>query len=186
MHLEKQLLRKCEIAPIDSVASPLGYRTEYTKSSEKDFDGRFEWLPMTSEIRIDSEQTDITLKSVANTNLLIGNNEYPEKGVVNTINTNKGKLFSLQKSKKEEGWYDPNYVNFKGAFDFDPETQRDFALISSKVTGVSPSENGRSRQVNMYTFIITFLSLSLLIPFSYNINIRCAPEKPRCYGEKHD
>ena len=127
---------KCEIAPIDSVASPLGYRTEYTKSSEKDFNGRFEWLPISSETRIDSEQTEITLQSVANTNLLVGNNEYPEKGVVNTINTNKGKLFSLQKSKKEEGWYDPNYVNFKGAFDFDPETQRDFALISSKVTGV--------------------------------------------------
>ena len=50
---------KCEINPIDSVASPLGYRTEYTKSSEKDFDGRFEWLPMTSETRIDSEQTEI-------------------------------------------------------------------------------------------------------------------------------
>ena len=127
---------KCEINPIDSVASPLGYRTEYTKSSEKDFDGRFEWLPMTSETRIDSEQTEISLKPVANTNLLVGNNEYPEKGVVNTINTNKGKLFTLVKAKKEEGWYDPNFVNYKGAFDFDPETQRDFALISSKVTGV--------------------------------------------------
>ena len=127
---------KCEIEPIDSVASPLGYRTEYTKSSEKDFDGRFEWLPMTSETRIDSEQTEITLKPVANTNLLVGNNEYPEKGVVNTINTNKGKLFTLFKSKKEEGWYDPNFVNYKGAFDFDSDTQRDFALISSKVTGV--------------------------------------------------
>lgn len=127
---------KCEIEPIDSVASALGYRTEYTKSSEKDFDGRFEWLPMTSETRIDSEQTEITLKPVANTNLLVGNNEYPEKGVVNTINTNKGKLFTLFKSKKEEGWYDPNFVYYKGAFDFDPESQRDFALISSKVTGV--------------------------------------------------
>lgn len=126
----------CEINPIDSVASPLGYRTEYTKSSEKDFDGRFEWLPMASETRIDSEQTEITLKLVENTNLLVGNNEYPEKGVVNTINTNRGKLFTLVKAKKEEGWYDPNFVNYKGAFDFDLESQRNFALISSKVTGV--------------------------------------------------
>lgn len=127
---------KCQIEPIDSIASPLGYRTEYTRASEKDFDGRFEWVPTTSETRIDSEQTEITLKSVSNTNLLVGNNEYPEKGVVNTINTNKGKLFTLQQSRNEEGWYDPNYVNFKGAFDFDPKTQRNFALISSKVTGV--------------------------------------------------
>lgn len=127
---------KCEIKPIDNVASPLGYRTEYSKSSEKDFDGRFDWLPMVSETRIDSDQTEIILKSVDKTNLLIGNNEYPEKGVVNTINTNKDKLFSLVQSKKHEGWYDSNYVNFEQDFDFDDETRKEFALISSKITGV--------------------------------------------------
>lgn len=127
---------KSEIKPIDNVASPLGYRTEYSKSSEKDFDGRFDWLPMASETRIDSDQTEIVLKSVDKTNLLIGNNEYPEKGVVNTINTNKDKLFSLVKSKRHEGWYDSNYVNYKQEFDFDDETRKDFALISSKITGV--------------------------------------------------
>ena len=126
----------CEIKPIDNVASPLGYRTEYTRASEKDFDGRFDWLPMTSETRIDSDQTEITLKSIENTNLLIGNNEYPEKGVVNTINTNKDQLFSLIKSKRHEGWYDSNYVNFKPEFEFDDASRKEFALISSKITGV--------------------------------------------------
>lgn len=127
---------ECGIKPIDNVASPLGYRTEYSKSSEKDFDGRFDWLPMTSETRIDSDQTEICLKPIDNTNLLIGNNEYPEKGVVNTINTNQDKLFPLVKSKRHEGWYDSNYVNFKQEFDFDDETRKEFALIASKITGV--------------------------------------------------
>lgn len=120
-----------EIKPFENVASPLGYRTDY--NNQKDFNGRFEWLPMTSETRIDSNQTEITLKSVANTNLLVGNNEYPEKGVVNTINTNKGELFTLQKSKKEAGWYDPELCK---ELDLVPETQKQFVLISSKVTGV--------------------------------------------------
>ncbi|WP_307771286.1 DEAD/DEAH box helicase [uncultured Treponema sp.] len=127
---------KSEIKPIENVASPLGYRTEYRKIAEKDFDGRFDWLSMTSEIRIDSEQTEIELKEVKTTNLLLGNNEYPEKGVVNTINTNKGKLFSVVKANKEPGWYDPNYVLSKVDFDFDESSRKDFALISSKITGV--------------------------------------------------
>ena len=125
---------KCEIAPIENVASPLGYRTEY--NIEQDFDGRFEWMPKTSETKIDSEQTDILLKRVINSNLLIGNNEIPEKGVVTTINTNKGKLFSLVPSKKEEGWYDPDYVIGKSDFNFDESSRKEFALISSKITGV--------------------------------------------------
>ena len=54
----------------------------------------------------------------------------------NTINTNKDKLFSLVQSKKHEGWYDSNYVNFEQDFDFDDETRKEFALISSKITGV--------------------------------------------------
>ena len=127
---------KSEIKPIDNVASPLGYRTEYIRKSEKDFDGRFDWLPMTSETRIDSNQTDINLKQVSKSNILIGNNEYPEKGVVNTINTNKNQLFSLVRSKKHEGWYNPDYVIFKDEFDFDYNNPKDFALISSKITGV--------------------------------------------------
>jgi len=127
---------KCEIIPIENVASPLGYRTEYTRDAEKDFDGRFEWMPMTSETRIDSEQTNILLKPVINSNLLIGNNAVPEKGVVTTINTNKGKLFSLVRSKKEEGWYAPDYVINKSDFKFNEESRKAFALISSKITGV--------------------------------------------------
>lgn len=127
---------KCEIAPIENVASPLGYRTEYTRSAEKDFDGRFEWMPMTSETKIDSEQTNIILKPVIDSNLLIGNNEIPKKGVVTTINTNKGKLFSLVPSKEEKGWYDPNYVINKSDFNFDENSRKEFALISSKITGV--------------------------------------------------
>lgn len=127
---------KCQINPIENVASPLGYRTEYGKAAIKDFDGRFDWLPVASETRIDSKQTEIKLKEIASTNLLIGNNEYPEKGVVNTINTNQDNLFSLVKAKKQEGWYDSEVVKYKTDFDFDDDTRKDFALISSKVTGV--------------------------------------------------
>ena len=138
--VDKNVEDKCpicntEIQPINNVASPLGYRTEFSKSAVKDFDGRFEWLPMTSETRIDSDQTEIELKSVANTNLLIGNNEYPEKGVVNTINTNQGQLFSLVKSNKHEGWYDSNCVIYQKDFAFDDASRKEFALISSKITG---------------------------------------------------
>lgn len=39
-------------------------------------------------------------------------------------------------SKKEEGWYDPNYVINKSDFNFDENSRKEFALISSKITGV--------------------------------------------------
>ena len=125
---------KSEINPIDDVATPLGYLTDY--KNKTDFDGRFEWMPMVSETRIDTEQTEITLKGLPNTNLFVGNNEYPEKGVVSTINTNKGNLFSLVRSKKYAGWYDSDYITFKKDFDFDESTRTSFALLSSKITGV--------------------------------------------------
>ena len=128
-----------EITPIPDIASPRGYRTEYDDNgnfiAQKDFNGRFDWLPMQSETRIDSEQTEVNLHNVANTNIYMGNNEYPEKGVVTSINTNQDKLFKLVKSRKYAGWYDKNYVRYYD-FDFDDSSEKTFALITSKVTGV--------------------------------------------------
>ena len=143
----------CErhIEPISNIASPLGYRTEYSSVADKDFDGRFEWIPITSETRIDSEQTEINLKPIKGTNLLIGNNDYPEKGVVNTINTNKNNLFSLVKSKKCKGWFDSESVQYPKNFDFDEQTRKHFALICSKVTGVLEiCINESNSDINLY------------------------------------
>lgn len=124
---------KCEIKPFDNVASPLGYRTEYGIS--KDFDGRFEWMPMTSETRIDSKQTDFRLVPISGTNILIGNNESPEKGVVNTINTNQDNQFSLVQSHADGGWYDSAYIKFPEKLKLDTMPKK-FVLIATKVTGV--------------------------------------------------
>ncbi len=115
------------------VATPTGFRTDFS-SAPKDFNGRFDWNAETSETSIDSEKTKVALNRVNNSNLLIGNNKYPHEGIVNTLNTNSGKLFSLQKSKKYSGWYSPE--DTPKYFELNPDITREVALISTKVTGV--------------------------------------------------
>lgn len=113
------------------VCSPKGYCVDFN-ATVKDFNGRFEWVPMTSVSSIDPKRSDIRMKSLKNSNLLFGINELPEKGVINTINTNQGKGFNVRKTK-DNGWLDLSLAEPGHVFIGE---QKNVVLMASKVTGV--------------------------------------------------
>ncbi|MEL3907967.1 MAG: helicase-related protein [Treponemataceae bacterium] len=115
-----------------AVANPQGFRTDFRQ--ENDFNGRFEWNLQTSEVSIDSKKTEVELKEVSETNLLVGNNEHPHTGIVNTLNTNGGDLFRIQWSDRYSCWISPDHVETD--FRLQQNTERRIALLSPKVTGV--------------------------------------------------
>lgn len=114
------------------ICSPKGYCVNFSEIP-KDFDGNFSWNPIKISSRLDAEVTrEIELKSVEKTNLKIGNNIVPDKGVVRTINTNNGELFHIRKTS-ENGWVNPDLVNFK----ISPQAEeKRIALVTTKITGI--------------------------------------------------
>lgn len=117
-----------------NVATPEGFRTNFS-SKPIDFDGTFEWNAEHSDVSIDSEKTQVELNPVIESNLLLGNNKFPNTGVVNTLNTNSGEQFSVMNSKKyPTPLFSPAYT--PKDFDLDPNTEQKVVLISTKVTGV--------------------------------------------------
>lgn len=117
-----------------NVATPEGFRTDFN-TKPLDFDGRFEWNAERSDVSIDSGKTQVELAVVENSNLMIGNNKYPDNGVVNTLNTNGGEQFSIMHSKEHPiPWFSPEYT--QKYFKLDPDTEEKVVLISTKVTGV--------------------------------------------------
>ena len=124
------------------VVSPKGYRTTYFKDSLEDYKGRVEYKTISSTTEIDGAKTEITLKEVDNTNLFIGCNVTPEKGVINIVNNNNGEFFNVVKAKSknsrgylQNGWYDEKLARTAGV-DLDISQKDTFALIATKVTGI--------------------------------------------------
>lgn len=117
-----------------NVATPEGFRTDF-QSKPVDFDGSFEWNAERSDVSIDSGKTQVELTVVNNSNLKVGNNKYPDTGIVNTLNTNGGEQFSVMHSKEHPiPWFSPDYT--PKFFNLDPDTEEKVVLISTKVTGV--------------------------------------------------
>lgn len=117
-----------------NVATPEGFRTDF-QSKPVDFDGSFEWNAERSEVSIDSGKTQVDLTPVGDSNLMVGNNKFPDTGVVNTLNTNAGEQFTVMNSKKYTiPLFSPDYT--PAYFDLDPTTEQKVVLISTKVTGV--------------------------------------------------
>lgn len=117
-----------------NVATPEGFRTDF-QSKPVDFDGTFEWNAERSDVSIDSGKTQVELTVVGDSNLKVGNNKYPDTGVVNTLNTNGGEQFTIMHSKEHPiSWFSPDYT--PKFFNLDPETEEKVVLISTKVTGV--------------------------------------------------
>jgi Lhr-like helicase len=116
----------------DDICSPKGYCVDFS-APQKDFDGNFNWNPVKTNSRLDSEVTrEIELQFVEKTNLKLGNNEIPDKGVVRTINTNNGKLFGIRKTA-ENGWVVPDLAkDLKTSL----QSERQIALVTSKITGI--------------------------------------------------
>ena len=117
-----------------TVATPEGFRTDF-QSKTVDFDGTFEWNAERSDVSIDSGKTLVELTVVGDSNLKVGNNKYPDTGVVNTLNTNGGEQFTIMHSKEHPiPWFSPDYT--PRFFNLDSETEKKVVLISTKVTGV--------------------------------------------------
>jgi Lhr-like helicase len=115
----------------DDICSPKGYCVDFNETP-KDFDGNYNWHPVKINSRIDSSITEkIELRHIADTNLKMGNNVVPERGVVRTINTNNGELFTIRKIPNK-AWVVPDLVNMHTS----PATERRIALVATKITGV--------------------------------------------------
>jgi rubrerythrin len=115
------------------ICSPKGYCVDFSKIPD-DFDGNFNWNPIKINSRLDSEIThEIKLKTVDGKNIKLGNNIVPEKGVVRTINTNNGELFTVRNTS-ENGWVVPDLVKNSGIQL--QRTDRQIALVTTKITGI--------------------------------------------------
>lgn len=116
------------------VASPLGYCVDF-KAEVRDFNGRFEWLPMKSSVTLDVGKSEIVLHDLNNTNISFGVNRKPATGVVNTINTNKNKGFSVVNTNSN-GWVSSEHIAQPGCKLKKCSEEKNVSLMSSKVTGV--------------------------------------------------
>ena len=116
------------------VASPLGYCVDF-KEVPRDFNGRFEWLPMKSSITLDVGRSEIELHKLDRANISFGVNRKPASGVVNTINTNKNKGFSIINTS-DNGWVSTEHVTEHGCQLRTIGEGKNVSLMSSKVTGV--------------------------------------------------
>ncbi len=141
--LFKTISDKKEIVPCPScgnpltprlVASPLGYCVDF-KAEVRDFNGRFEWLPMKSSVTLDVGRSEIALRELNNANISFGVNRKPATGVVNTINTNKNRSFSVVKTL-DNGWVTSEHIMEHGCRLKAIGEEKYVSLMSSKVTGV--------------------------------------------------
>jgi rubrerythrin len=115
----------------DDICSPKGYCVDFNELP-KDFDGNFYWNPIKINTKLDSKVTrEINLRLVEKTNLKLGNNVIPDKGLVRTINTNNGNLFTIRKTKNNE-WVVPDLVKLPAL----PSSERHIALVTTKITGI--------------------------------------------------
>ena len=113
------------------VCAPKGYCVDFD-TPPKDFNGHFDWVPMNSVASIDLKRSDIKIQNLDKSNLSFGINVLPEKGVINTLNTNYGKGFTLRNTN-DNGWVDETLVSKNHKFIGEP---KNVVLMSSKVTGV--------------------------------------------------
>jgi Lhr-like helicase len=116
----------------DDICSPKGYCVDFNEVA-KDFDGNFNWNPVKINARLDSAVTgEISLHQVERSNIKLGNNIIPDKGVVRTINSNNGHLFTIRKTGNNT-WVVPDLVKGdRGS----PQSERHIALVASKITGI--------------------------------------------------
>jgi len=118
------------------VCSPLGYCVDFG-AVPKDYNGYYEWVSVHSDTSLDVNKSEIVRNRLETSNINYGINQIPEKGVINTINTNGGKCFEVSAaescSKERNGWVDPLLMS-RGSTVFGEKKK--VVLISSKVTGV--------------------------------------------------
>lgn len=110
-----------------NTCSPHGFCIDYREGG-KDFNGRFDYVPMRTDVVLDVQSRLDNKSTVANLNLKT--NTLPKTGLVHTINDNEGKLFEMRR-KPNSKMHIEAIKNDKTS----PEPVK-YALISSKTTGV--------------------------------------------------
>lgn len=126
---------ECEQDEIIKVkaCSPLGYCIDF-ENGTKDFNGNFDYNPVSTSISLDANSKLESKLEVKN--LFIKTNVSPREGLVHIINDNNKMLFKIGKLNNTK-----QYV-MRSAFDTKRQTslklynEKDFVLISSKTTGV--------------------------------------------------
>lgn len=129
------------------VCSPLGFCVDY-EATPKDFNGIFDWNPITTSVSIDSSsKLDY---SVQVKNLNISTNTAPRTGTVHLINTNEGNLFKVGRLINTKRYcvkdtFEPDRQKSVRFFD-----EKDMALIASKTTGIlTASINATNTNINI-------------------------------------
>lgn len=116
-------------------AQPLGFCIEYGQS--EDFDGRFEFVPQSSESVLDPSSELDTKEEVKN--LLIQSNKIPDTGIVHQINDNNGDQFSLSLYRDRQRdifrYVDRRYLSLEFPRN-QLEEEENYIFISTRHTGV--------------------------------------------------
>ncbi|MBA4411163.1 MAG: hypothetical protein C0397_17315 [Odoribacter sp.] len=131
------------------VCSPLGFCVDY-EGTPKDFNGIFEWNPVTTSVSIDSSSELDYSPPKPIKNLKISTNTAPRTGLVHLINTNGGALFKIGRYNNTKRYC------VKNAFEPDRQKairisfEKDMALIASKTTGIlTASINATNASINI-------------------------------------
>ena len=131
------------------VCSPLGFCVDY-ETTPKDFNGIFEWNPVTTSVSIDSSSELDYSPPKPIKNLKIYTNTAPKTGLVHLINTNGGMLFKIGRYNNTKRYC------VKNAFEPDRQkairisSEKDMVLIASKTTGIlTASINAINGNINI-------------------------------------
>ncbi|MEI9921114.1 MAG: DEAD/DEAH box helicase [Bacteroidota bacterium] len=113
--------------------SPLGFCVDY-EDDPKDFNGRFEFTPHSSNVALDPE-SQLDHAQLVN-NCIIHTNVSPKSGIVHQINNNNGNLFKIGRFPGTSRFVMRSAFDTRKQSSIKIQNEIDFALIASKTTGV--------------------------------------------------
>lgn len=135
---EKEKCTNCdsiELLKQMDASQPLGFCVDYD-NPYKDFEGRFDFKPYTTEVVLDPG-SELTTSTELN-NLILRSNKIPKNGIVRQINDNEGKLFKLRHyrdyNEKINRWIDPD-LNIRISKSKLGE-EKNVVFVSTRHTGV--------------------------------------------------
>lgn len=160
--LDKNIILECPVCHNTSMdkinaCSPLGFCVDY-EADVKDFNGKFDWKPSKTSVRLDAASSLRYKKDICN--LHIQTNISPKEGIIHYINDNCGKFFKIGKLIGTKRMCVREAFTNSRQKSIPLVDEKDYALIASKTTGVLTAS------------IITYnkdINLSVLVDdFNYN------------------
>ena len=125
----------CKEQSINKVraCSPLGFCVDF-EAETKDFNGRFDFMPFSTTVSLDSESRLDYPYSLQN--LQIHTNILPKNGIVHQINNNDGNLFKIGNLRGTQQYVARSAFDMQKQKDLQLYNERNYVLIASKTTGV--------------------------------------------------